>query len=87
MLKHFLSGAICMASFTIALFFFRFWRRTSDRLFLIFSAAFLLLMAERIILVAVGSSHEFVAYVYLVRLLAFALIIFGIIDKNRKGQA
>ncbi len=43
-------------------------------------------MAERIILVMVGSSHEFVAYVYLVRLFAFAFVIFVIIDKNRKGQ-
>ncbi len=79
----FLSGAICMACFTIALFFFRFWRRTRDRLFLMFSAAFMLLVVERIILATIGASHEFAPYVYLVRLLAFALIAAAIVDKNR----
>ena len=87
MLIQFLSGAICMAAFAIALFFFRFWRRTNDRFFLVFSGAFLLLMVERVILVAIGSSHEFAAYVYLVRLLAFALIIAAIVDKNRKARS
>lgn len=84
-MKPFLSGAIAMACFTIALFLFRFWRRTSDRLFLIFGAAFVLLMTERIILVTIGSSHEFAPYVYVVRLLAFVVIIVAIVDKNRKG--
>ena len=83
-MKQFLNGAICMACFTIALFFFRFWRRTADRLFFIFGAAFLLLMIERIVLVTIGASHEFAPFVYLVRLLAFVLIIIGIIDKNRR---
>lgn len=87
MLKPFISGAIAMACFTIALFLFRFWRRTRDRLFLMFSAAFALMMIERIILVTIGSSHEFAPYVYLVRLLAFVLIIAAIVDKNRKAGA
>ena len=85
MLQVFLSGAVCMACFTIALFFLRFWRRTHDRLFLLFSAAFLLLMLERIILVTIGASHELAAYVYFVRLLGFALIIAAVIDKNRRA--
>ena len=84
MLIQFLSGAICMAAFAIALFFFRFWRRTTDRLFLAFGVSFLLLMAERIVLVTIDTSHEFAPYVYLVRLLAFMLIIAAIIDKNRR---
>ena len=87
MLKPFISGAICMACFTIALFLFRFWRRTRDRLFLMFGAAFLLMMIERIILVSIGSSHEFAPYVYVVRLLAFVLIIAAIVDKNRTAGA
>ena len=84
MMKPFLNGAIFMVCLTIALFFFRFWRRTTDRLFLAFGVAFLLLMAERVVLVAIDSSHEFAPYVYLVRLLAFMLIIAAIIDKNRR---
>lgn len=85
MLKPFLSGAISMVCLTIALFFFRFWRRTRDRLFLVFSAAFVILMVERILLVSIGTSHEFAPYVYLARLMAFALIIAAIVDKNRKS--
>ena len=54
-------------------------------LFLVFSAAFLLLMAERIVLVSIDTSHEFAPYVYVVRLLAFVLIIVAIFDKNRKA--
>lgn len=84
-LTPFISGAICMAALTIALFFFRFWRRTGDRFFLVFSAAFFFLMIERIILVSIDRSHEFAPYVYLVRLLAFVLIIAAIVDKNRKS--
>ena len=86
MLKPFLSGAICMVCLTIALFFFRFWRRTGDQFFLAFSAAFILLMAERIVLVTIDTSHEFAPYVYVVRLLAFALIIVAIVEKNRKAD-
>ena len=84
LLKPFLSGALCMASLTIALFFLNFWRRTGDRFFLAFSGAFLLLMVERIILFVIGASHEFAPYVYVVRLLAFILIIAAIVDKNRR---
>ena len=85
MLQPFLSGAVCMVCFTIALFFLHFWRRTHDRLFLIFSAAFLLLMLERIILVTIGRSHELAPFVYVVRLLAFVLIIAAVVDKNRRA--
>ena len=84
MLKPFLAGAISMACLTIALFFLRFWRRTGDRLFLAFAVAFGLLMLERVILVALAASHEFAPYVYLVRLVAFAVIIGAVLDKNRK---
>lgn len=84
MIQPFLSGALCMASLTIALFFLNFWRRTGDRFFLAFGGAFLLLMVERIIFFAIGASHEFAPYVYTVRLLAFILIIAAIVDKNRR---
>jgi hypothetical protein len=85
MLQSFLSGAVCLACLTIGLFFLRFWRRTGDRFFIAFAAAFWLLTLERILLGALGPVHEFTPYVYIVRLLAFALIILAILDKNRKG--
>jgi hypothetical protein len=84
MLKAFLSGAISMACLTIALFFLRFWRQTGDRLFVIFAAAFGLLMVERLMLATVSASHEMAPYIYIVRLVAFALIMGAVIDKNRR---
>ncbi|MDQ6625400.1 MAG: DUF5985 family protein [Verrucomicrobiota bacterium] len=85
MLKPFLSGAISMACLTIGLFFFQFWRRTHDRLFVVFAAAFWLLMVERVILLTITISDEFAPYVYAVRLCAFALIIGAVVDKNRRA--
>ena len=65
------------------LFFFRFWRQSRDRLFLIFAMAFLVMAVERVILARTAPQAEYYAYVYLVRLAAFVLIILAIIDKNR----
>ena len=84
MLKAFLSGAISMACLTIGLFFFRFWRQTGDRLFIVFAAAFGILMVERLMLATVSASHELVPYIYVVRLFAFALIMGAVVDKNRR---
>jgi len=84
MLKAFLSGAISMACLTIALFFLRFWRQTGDRLFVAFAAAFGLLMVERLMLATVNASHELAPYIYMVRLVAFALIMGAVVDKNRR---
>ena len=40
---EYLSGAVTMGFVVAAIFFLRFWRRTSDRLFLSFALAFALL--------------------------------------------
>lgn len=79
----FLSGAIFMASLTVAAHFFRLWRRSGDRLFAFFFAAFVALAAERVVLEVVSPSSGHAPYVYLVRLLGFGFIIAGVIDKNR----
>lgn len=73
-----------MASIVIAFFFLRFWRRTRDRLFLYFSAAFFVLTAERIVRATMETETDWAPYVYSVRLLAFILIIVAIVDKNRR---
>lgn len=72
-----------VAALVIALFFFRYWRQTHDRLFLMFSAAFLTFGASRLILAVVDEGAEGRVFVYLLRLLAFALVLVAIIDKNR----
>ena len=79
------SGAIVMGYAVAGLFFLRFWRLTRDRLFLIFGLSFYLLGAQRLALALSSQSPQYTTALYLVRLLAFALILAAIIDKNRKS--
>jgi hypothetical protein len=81
-ITHFLAGALVLAYWAIGYFFLRFWKKTRDRFFRTFAWAFWVLAVERIILRFV-SDDEFQPYVYLVRLAAFLLIIWAIIEKNR----
>ncbi len=81
---QFVSGAICMAYLVAALSFLQFWRRTHDRLFVLFCIAFLTLAAERIVLLVYNPYNEIVPLIYLVRLAAFLLIIIAVVDKNRR---
>jgi hypothetical protein len=81
-LVQFLAGAVTLGFLVAAAFFLRFWRRTADRLFLAFSAAFALLAANQILATFLASSDELVPYAYLLRVLGFVLILYAIIDKN-----
>ena len=54
-MQEFLIGATAMACWVAMRFFLRFWRETCDRLFLMFSAAFLLLGLTRF---GLALSHE-----------------------------
>ena len=85
MLNQFFAGAACISLLVIALFFVRFWKRTSDRLFLFFAGAFTVLMIERIIRAMMTVEDEWAPYVYSVRLCAFVLIIVAIVDKSRRS--
>lgn len=78
-----LSGAIAMGYAVASLFFLRFWRGTHDRLFLIFGGAFAVLGIQRLALVLSRELAEDQTVLYLVRLVAFLLILWAIIDKNR----
>lgn len=83
-IEEFLMGAIALASIVAALFFLRFWRDTGDRLFLIFAAAFILLAVTRAGLAFSKIHMESQTHWYWVRLAAFILILFAIVDKNRR---
>lgn len=85
-LSFFLSGAICMGHFAVALLFVTFWRRTRDRLFAWFAAAFGVFVVERLLLFwfAAGDVHPII---YTVRLLAFLLIIGAVIDRNGRTNS
>ena len=80
---HFLNGAAFMGSLTCALFFLRFWRRSRDRLFGTFSIAFALMAVERMVFLVSGVAAEDHSRIFLIRLLAFLMILYAIWDKNR----
>lgn len=78
-----ISGAILAGYAVCALFFVRFWRQTHDRLFLVFALAFGLLCLQGLALILTEPIEEWRTGLYFVRLLAFLLILGGIVDKNR----
>jgi hypothetical protein len=82
-MTSFVAGAICLAYLIAALFFLRFWKETGERLFAMFAIAFGVLAANRALLVLLREVHEAHSWLYLVRLLAFVLILAAILDKNR----
>ena len=85
-MTQFLLGAIAMGSAVAALLFLRYWRRTRDRLFLYFSASFLLEAVNRALFAWNGAHSEEATLYYLVRLLAYGLILWAIVDKNLRRQ-
>ena len=82
-LLDFLAGAVALGSLVCGLFFLRFWRRTRDPLFMAFALAFALLGTGQAILALANIPTEERGSVYLIRLTAFALILFAIMRKNR----
>ena len=84
-LDLFLSGAVVAGFLLASLFFLRFWKRTRDGLFLAFAAAFFLLGLGQSLLALADVPDEERSWLYLIRLLAFALILAAIIRKNRRS--
>ena len=85
-MKLFLWGASALACWAVGLFFLRFWRDTRDRFFFLFSLSFFILGVDWLALAIVNPASESRHYFYLVRLLAFVMIIVAIIDKNRSSK-
>lgn len=79
----FISGMLAAGYAVAALYFLKFWRQTGDRLFGFFAASFALLFCQRIALTLATDLVADTAWYYVVRLLAFVLIIVAIVDKNR----
>ena len=81
MYRAYVSGAIWILCWVAALFFFKFWRKSGERLFLFFAAAFGLLGIERIVGLYGRGEGDLEGYV--IRLCAFVLILVAIVQKNR----
>jgi hypothetical protein len=87
MIEGFLLGVVVMGSLVAALFFLKFWRRTRDPLFLAFAAAFFVEGVNRVGFLFLAVPNEGSSSIYLVRLLAFLLILGGILYKSAKLSA
>jgi len=83
--QPFLYGAITFGFALSGLFFLRFWRRTGDLLFAAFAAAFWLLGANQALLGLIDVPVEERSWLYLLRLLAFSIILLAIAVKNRRS--
>jgi hypothetical protein len=80
-----LVGAIAVAALVAGLFFLRFWRATHDRFFLMFAVSFWIEGAHRLFIYH-WETDEAAPLHYLVRLVAYGLIIAAIVDKNRHNR-
>ena len=72
------------AAWASGLIFFRFWRQSHDSLFAFFGSAFWLLGVSWALLALFSPTEEARPYVYSVRLVAFGLLIAGMLVKNRR---
>lgn len=79
-----LMGLIIAGNLVAGLFFFRFWRNSRDRFFLFFALSFWMEAVNRTALGLLESS-ELEPMFYLLRVVAYGLIVAAILQKNRKG--
>jgi len=77
-----MSGMAMMGFIIAGLFFFRFWSRTRDRLFAIFGVAFLLMALNEAFVDVSGSPTNEVVLAYVLRIIAFLMLIVGIVAMN-----
>ena len=82
MIQAFLLGVIATSSLIAALFFLKFWKQTRDSLFLAFCIAFMIEGLNRCGILFLTRPQEGSPYIYIVRLLAFLIILGAILRKN-----
>ncbi|HYD75362.1 DUF5985 family protein [Ramlibacter sp.] len=82
-----LMGAIAMGSLVAGLFFFRFWRTTQDTFFLWFALSFWLEAGNRVALALLFAASELEPLFYLLRVVAYGLIVVAILQKNQRRRA
>ena len=81
-IEPFLLGVIATSSLTAGVFFLKFWRKTHDSLFFAFGLAFVIEGLNRCAFLFLAKPNEGSPYIYVVRLLAFLLILGAILRKN-----
>jgi uncharacterized membrane protein HdeD (DUF308 family) len=85
-MNEMLGGGIATASLIAGLFFLRFWKSSGDRFFLYFALSFLIEGVNRFVLYATVGPNEEDGLYYMIRVVAYGLIIFAIVQKNRERR-
>ncbi len=85
-MEDFIRGAIALAFCMIGVYFLRFWQRTRDRFFGLWAGAFFVLGVNRVMITALADNRETEPVLYLIRLGAFLIILYAIVDKNLRRQ-
>lgn len=80
--ESFLVGVIAMGSFTASVFFYKYYTRTRDSLFLAFATAFGIEAINRVATLGLSKAHEGNPWTYIIRLFAFLIILTAIVRKN-----
>ncbi|MBX5484578.1 MAG: hypothetical protein IRZ16_22370 [Myxococcaceae bacterium] len=75
-------GASSCAFIVAGLFFFRFWKQTRDRFFLLFSLAMYAYGVSRGSLALMDPANEDRIWLHVLRLAATVLILIAIVEKN-----
>jgi hypothetical protein len=83
-MNEMLGGGIATASLVAGFFFLRFWKSSGDRFFLYFALSFLIEGVNRFVLYATVGPNEEDGLYYMIRTVAYGLIIFAIVQKNRE---
>jgi hypothetical protein len=81
-MEDFIRGAIAMGFAVAGMYFLRFWKETRDRLFAFFAVAFFILSINRAAITLAGLTSEVPYTLYVIRLIAFLIILYAIVDKN-----
>jgi hypothetical protein len=78
-MQAFAAGGLTVGYLVAALFFLRFWSTSKRFLFAVFATAFVLMAGTQAMPILLGIPKEYQSYVYLMRLVAFLLIIYGVL--------
>ena len=84
---EFLSGAVTAGYLVAAGFFWRFFRRTRDRLFVAFALAFVFFALNQALVGLFHVTTEPESLVYVLRILGFVVILAAILDKNVRPRS
>jgi hypothetical protein len=82
----FLTGVATAGFLIAAVFFFQFWKTTRDSFFAILGIAFVLFAANQAGVALLEVPREEQSWIFLLRLLGFALLLVAIALKNMPGR-